>query len=147
MAALLLDVEAAARELPGADERRLRLTLPEAPWPLPPVRGDADLLFLVVPNLAANAVKFSRPGDTVEIRAAEDAARVLIEVADTGPGIPDTDSAKCGRSSRAVRRPAACRALVWGSRSCGRSSPGMEVGRSSAAGSDRAHSWASGFPR
>jgi two-component system OmpR family sensor kinase len=85
---LLRDVEVSVREQPGATERRLRLTLPEAPWPLPAVRGDADLLFLAVHNLAVNAVKFTRPGDTIEIRAAEDGDDVVIEVADTGPGIP-----------------------------------------------------------
>jgi two-component system OmpR family sensor kinase len=86
--AMLRDVDAAVRELPGASERRLRLTLPEAPWPLPAVRGDVDLLFVAVHNLAVNAVKFTRPGDTVEIRAAEDGDDIVIEVADTGPGIP-----------------------------------------------------------
>jgi two-component system OmpR family sensor kinase len=88
---LLREVEASVREQPGAAERRLRLTLPEAPWPLPPVRGDADLLFLAVHNLAVNAVKFSRPGDTIEIRAAEDGDEVVIEIADTGPGIPEDE--------------------------------------------------------
>jgi two-component system, OmpR family, sensor kinase len=88
---LLREVELSVREQPGAGERRLRLTLPEAPWPLPVVRGDADLLFLAVHNLAVNAVKFTRPGDTIEIRAAEDGDEVLIEVADTGPGIPDDE--------------------------------------------------------
>jgi two-component system OmpR family sensor kinase len=86
--AMLREVEAAVRELPGASERRLRLTLPEAPWPLPAVRGDVDLLFVAVHNLAVNAVKFTRPGDTIELRAGEDGAAVVIEVADTGPGIP-----------------------------------------------------------
>ncbi len=86
--AVLREVEASVREQPGAGERRLRLTLPEAPWPLPAVRGDADLLFLAVHNLAVNALKFTRPGDTIEIRAAEDEGEVVIEVADTGPGIP-----------------------------------------------------------
>ena len=88
LAELLRDVEAAVRELPGTAERRLRLSLPEAPWPLPAVDGDADLLFLAIHNLVVNALKFTRPGDTVEIRAAEDGDQVLVEVADTGPGIP-----------------------------------------------------------
>ena len=35
-----------------------------------------------------NALKFTRPGDTVEVRAFEDSTFVAIEVADTGPGIP-----------------------------------------------------------
>jgi two-component system, OmpR family, sensor kinase len=86
--AMLREVDGAVRELPGASERRLRLTLPEAPWPLPAVRGDVDLLFVAVHNLAVNAVKFTRPGDAIEIRAAEDGDAVMIEVADTGPGIP-----------------------------------------------------------
>ena len=85
---MLREVEAAVRELPGASERRLRLSLPEAPWPLPAVRGDVDLLFVAVHNLATNAIKFTRPGDTIEIRAGEDGDAVVIEVADTGPGIP-----------------------------------------------------------
>ena len=89
--ALLRDVEASVREQPSAGERRLQLKLPEAPWPLPAVRGDADLLFLAVHNLAVNAVKFTRPGDAVEIRAVEDEGEVVIEVADTGPGIPEDE--------------------------------------------------------
>jgi two-component system, OmpR family, sensor kinase len=76
------------RSRPEAAERHLTLSLPQAPWPLPPVRGDEDLLLLVAHNLIDNALKFSRPGDTVEVRAFEDGNRVVIEVADTGPGIP-----------------------------------------------------------
>jgi signal transduction histidine kinase len=38
-----------------------------------------------------NAVKFTQPGDTIEIRAFEDGNQVVIEVADTGPGIPEEE--------------------------------------------------------
>ncbi|MGQ9554816.1 MAG: sensor histidine kinase [Anaerolineae bacterium] len=41
----------------------------------------------------AGALKFSRPGDTVEVRAFEDGASVNIEVADTGPGICEEELA------------------------------------------------------
>jgi two-component system OmpR family sensor kinase len=85
---LLEDVMAVARERPEAGQRQLLLSLPQAPWPLPVVAGDQDLLFLALHNLVDNALKFSAPGDTVEIRAFEDGARLVIEVADTGPGIP-----------------------------------------------------------
>ncbi|NPV07971.1 MAG: HAMP domain-containing histidine kinase [Anaerolineae bacterium] len=77
--------DASAR--PGASERRVRLSLPEAPWPLPCIAGDHDLLFLAFYNLVDNALKFSHPGDTVEVRGFEDGRWVVVIVADTGPGI------------------------------------------------------------
>ena len=86
--AMLTSVFSMAQEQPGAAERHLNLSVPQAPWPLPNVRGDPDLLLLAVHNLLDNAMKFSRPGDTLELRAFEDGAEIVIEVADTGPGIP-----------------------------------------------------------
>jgi len=85
---LLREVAGAVGDLPGASQRSIRVTVPQAPWPLPLIEGDRDLLFVAVQNLAGNAVKFSAPGDTVEIRASEDGQALLIEVADTGIGIP-----------------------------------------------------------
>lgn len=91
LSSVLNQVFELAQERPEAAERRLTLTLPQAPWPLPTVPGDFDLLVLVAHNLVDNAIKFSRPGDTVEVRAFEDGASVVVEVADTGPGIPDDE--------------------------------------------------------
>ena len=88
VAELLQEAVVLAQEQPEAEGRRLALTLPQAPWPVPDVLGDWDLLFLAAYNLLDNALKFTRPGDTVEVRAFEDGAFVAIEVADTGPGIP-----------------------------------------------------------
>jgi two-component system OmpR family sensor kinase len=72
-------------------DRSVTLSLPQAPWPLPPVSGDEDLLFLAIHNLLINALKFSESSDTIEIRAFEDGSVVVIEVADTGPGIPEDE--------------------------------------------------------
>lgn len=77
-----------AQQQPAAAERQVALSLPRAPWPLPPIDGDHDLLFLAVYNLIDNALKFTRVGDTVEVRALEDGATVVVEVADTGLGVP-----------------------------------------------------------
>jgi two-component system OmpR family sensor kinase len=88
VAELLHEALDLAREQPEAGERRLALMLPQAPWPVSDVPGDRDLLFLATYNLLDNAIKFTRPGDTVEVRAVEDRTHVTVEVADTGPGIP-----------------------------------------------------------
>jgi len=58
---------------------------------LPHISGDWDLLFLAIYNLLDNAVKFTESGDTIEVRAFEDGAYVVIEVAETGVGIPQED--------------------------------------------------------
>lgn len=85
---LLCEVFDLAQDRPEAGARRLALSLPQAPWPLSTISGDPDLLFLAVHNLVDNAIKFTPPGSTVEIRAFEDGSMVVVEVADTGPGIP-----------------------------------------------------------
>jgi two-component system, OmpR family, sensor kinase len=87
MTSLLEEAFSITQERPEADQRKLALTIPSAPWPLPEVSGDHDLLFLAFHNLLDNALKFTRPGDTVEVRAFEDGAQVVVEIADTGPGI------------------------------------------------------------
>ena len=91
LAGLLREVAEALDEVPAARERMIRVTVPQAPWPLPLIEADRDLLFIAIQNLVANAIKFSAPGDTVEVRASEDADALLLEVADTGSGIPQNE--------------------------------------------------------
>ncbi|WP_169317629.1 sensor histidine kinase [Cellulomonas fimi] len=75
----------------GAPRPAVDVALPTAPWPLPHVRGDVDLLYVAVYNLLANAVKFSPPGTRIEVRGTDDDGTVLVEVADAGPGIPQDE--------------------------------------------------------
>jgi signal transduction histidine kinase len=88
---LLKEAVSLAQERPSAEGRVLSLTLQQTPWPVPPVMGDWDLLFLAIYNLLDNALKFTRVRDTIEIRAFESSSNVIIEVADTGPGIPQEE--------------------------------------------------------
>lgn len=88
MRQLLSEVVELVQENPEAEHRQLNLILPQAPWPLPDVSGDWDLLFLALYNLVDNALKYTCFGDTIEIRARQDDTYVVIEVADTGIGIP-----------------------------------------------------------
>jgi signal transduction histidine kinase len=69
----------------------LVLTLFQTPWPLPPVIGDRDLLYIALHNLIDNAIKFCQRDDQIELRAFEDGAFIAIEVADSGPGIREEE--------------------------------------------------------
>jgi len=89
--ALLEEALEVVGEQPRAAGRTLRLDAPRAPWPLPSVEGDADLLALAFINLVDNAVKYTADGATVEVRARETSSGVLVEVADTGRGISADD--------------------------------------------------------
>jgi len=53
-----------------------------------PVRADERWLHQVVTNLLGNALKFTPAGGTVTIRTRQDGARAVLEVEDTGVGIP-----------------------------------------------------------
>jgi two-component system OmpR family sensor kinase len=88
---LLGEAVEAAESHPASHGRKINLVLSQVPWPLPPVTGDRDLLGLAFYNLLDNALKFTRPEDTVEVRAAEDGHWLTVEVADTGSGIAAED--------------------------------------------------------
>lgn len=88
LADLLTDVVSVLHEQAKTEDRKLTLNLPKAPWPLPEIMGDPDLLILAFHNLLDNAIKFTSAGDMIEVRAFEDNNDVVIEIADTGLGIP-----------------------------------------------------------
>ena len=91
LAEILKTVVGMTEESRSAKAIKLTLNLPQAPWPLPSISGDGDLLLQAFINLLDNAIKFSEPGDTIEVRASEDGRMVVVEVADTGPGIPEEE--------------------------------------------------------
>lgn len=70
---------------------RIRLDLPQVPWPLSHVIGDGDLLYSAVYNVVSNASKYTGAGGAVEVRGREESGIITIEVADTGIGVPQTD--------------------------------------------------------
>jgi len=89
---LLEEIVNSVETQPASTSRQIVLfPLPQAPRPLPPVLGDQDLLFQAVHNLLDNALKFTQPNDKIEIRANDDGKNVIIEVANTGPDIPESD--------------------------------------------------------
>lgn len=73
------------QQIPSANE--ITLTGEIAP-DLVPVRGDKAGLGLLVDNLVSNAVKYNRPGGKVTVRAGREGRSIVLEVSDTGLGIP-----------------------------------------------------------
>lgn len=93
--AVTRDVADAVREQLG---RSMFIDFPAAPWPLPVIPGDPDLLYIAIYNVAANAAKYSARDARIEVRASEEfagqpGAVVHLDVADTGRGIPLAEQA------------------------------------------------------
>ena len=55
------------------------------------VRGNASMLFRVIFNLGENAIKYTPAGAGVTITLSQSGNEVVLEVRDTGPGIPPED--------------------------------------------------------
>jgi hypothetical protein len=116
---------------PLAEEKGIALKVEaEAPAPL---KGNRELVSQALANLVDNAIKYTEPGGAavngaapeIVVRALNDGDRIMLTVADHGPGIPEGDRA------RAVER------FVRLEQS--RSQPGSGLGLSLAAAVARLH--------
>ena len=84
----LLDESIALSSQATEPSPRIALSVQQMPWPVADVLGDRDLLVLVFRNLLDNALKFSAPEQGVEVRVTEDGHTAMIDIIDTGSGIP-----------------------------------------------------------
>jgi signal transduction histidine kinase len=75
------------RQLPSSEGLKISA---DVPADLSPVRGDSVCLSMLMDNLVGNAVKYNRPGGSVQVRVGEEAGWIKLEVSDTGLGIPDS---------------------------------------------------------
>lgn len=72
------------------------------------VRGDPDRLHQALGNVLSNATRYCRAGDRVEVAVRIDGRQAVLEVIDTGPGIPPDELAHVfdrlwrGRAAREV---------------------------------------------
>lgn len=56
-----------------------------------PIAGDADTLPFLINNLIDNAIRYTPPGGRVDVVVGREAARPVLRVRDTGPGIPEIE--------------------------------------------------------
>jgi signal transduction histidine kinase len=73
----------------ACEKAHLRLTI-ECPPLSSPIWVDRDLWEKIVPNLVSNAFKYTFEGE-IAVRMRETAQDAILEVADTGTGIPESD--------------------------------------------------------
>ncbi len=73
-----------------AQDKGVGLTV-DLPEGLPKVLGDKDRLEQVVVNLLDNAIKYTPSGGVVKVGARPDGPEVVVDIADTGLGIPPED--------------------------------------------------------
>ncbi len=85
---LLEQLVADASANPAGANKEMILSLPSAPWQLPDLFTDGDLLYLCLTNMLDNAMKYTQENGNIEIRAYENREAIFIEIADSGVGIP-----------------------------------------------------------
>jgi signal transduction histidine kinase len=70
-----------------AVEKELKVVT-EIPDDLPAIKADRDKLKQVLINLISNAVKYNKVGGKISMIASTDNLDLLVEISDTGAGIP-----------------------------------------------------------
>ncbi|HEU4662176.1 MAG TPA: ATP-binding protein [Pseudolabrys sp.] len=84
---------------PLAEEKGIALTVDAAASA--PVKGNRELISQALANLVDNAIKYAEPKEkaingempSIVVKALNDGDRILLTVADAGPGIPEADRA------------------------------------------------------
>ncbi len=74
--------------LTQAENKKQSLELHLPATPLPPLLGDRLSLESVFNNLISNAVNYTPQGGSINVSARQEGDRLVVEVADTGLGIP-----------------------------------------------------------
>ena len=78
----------------SSNGQTLNVELPETlsqPW------ADSDRLLQITQNLLVNATKFTPEGGTITLRAKEENGSIVVEVQDTGYGIPEEEQRRLFR--------------------------------------------------
>jgi signal transduction histidine kinase len=84
--------EAVEAARPKAAELKIELSIDHDD--LPDCPGDAARLGQALDNVISNAIKFTPEGGTVDVRVSNSGGRAMVEVHDTGPGIPEDEMAR-----------------------------------------------------
>ena len=90
LAPILREVVETARDSAESAELALELELPDPDERGLEVLGDRNGLMVLFENLLTNALKYTEPGGSVTVRARSEGGEAVVEVEDTGVGIPES---------------------------------------------------------
>jgi PAS domain S-box-containing protein len=85
LASVVMPIIERVRPQADAKQQKLEVDLPET---IPSVEVDTHRIGQVISNLVRNAIKFTPNAGTIRVAAHERDDKVVVSVADTGPGIP-----------------------------------------------------------
>ena len=88
------EVVAECVESQGALARHRQIELHYERGVVPPLRADRERLGQVTTNLLSNALKFTPEGGRIDVRTFAEDGHVVLEVEDTGIGIPEQERAR-----------------------------------------------------
>ena len=94
MLMLLQHVGSEMSAVASSNGQLLKVELPES---LSPPWADSDRLRQITQNLLVNATKFTPEGGTITLRAKEENGSIVVEVQDTGYGIPEEEQRRLFR--------------------------------------------------
>jgi signal transduction histidine kinase/CheY-like chemotaxis protein len=101
---LVTEVSENNRKLANAKEQQLHVEVETALR----VRGDTERLREAFDNLVSNAVKYTRRGGRIGVKAAREGGDAIVRVADQGPGLlPEDHNRLFGRFQRLSAKPTA----------------------------------------
>jgi two-component system OmpR family sensor kinase len=88
------DLAALARQTladlaPAALDKEIELDLSVSDSAM--IKGNADMLGILLRNLVDNAIRYTPRKGQVSVSLQEEPGRVLLEVTDSGPGIPEQE--------------------------------------------------------
>lgn len=90
LAAVFTEVSQPLRALAEAATVELTISSPSPLW----VNGNASMLFRLIFNLGENAIKFTPAGGQVELLLYQKESEAVLQIKDTGPGIPAEEQAR-----------------------------------------------------
>lgn len=88
LAKLLKEMVQEHQIIAGTHQQTLLLNQPAL---IPSVRADKRLLRRVLDNLMSNALKFTPQGGCIEVQIQSEPEWLVVQVADSGPGVPEAD--------------------------------------------------------